>query len=194
MRPSWAVTRLSWAIIEPSWPSWRHVGPCWRPGRPSWAVLEPFESPTDVQWPPRDPQKYGRFTQNFAPSGVGGSFRRLQKPCQDTTWHSSTPQRAQRHGGGLYRVGPTPNDLSPSPPAAEVLVLTSPLSPLLLLLLLSLLPPASSCRLLLALPGHGPPLPTAPLSVLSWAPGGSSGVPRYADPNRGLASPGCSKT
>ena len=105
LKPSWgafsALFRPSWAVRDhpgPSWshlgPLWKHVGPCWRPGWPSWAVLEPLDSAREAQWLPRDPQKEGRFTRVDAASG-GGSLRRLQKPYQDTTWHSSTPQRAK---------------------------------------------------------------------------------------------------
>ena len=52
------------------------------------------------------PPKVGPVHATLRDPEGGWSLRRLQKPNQDSTWHSSAPQRAKGRGGGFSLASP----------------------------------------------------------------------------------------
>eukprot|EP00959_Pyramimonas_sp_CCMP1952_P140367 2937202-Pyramimonas_sp.AAC.1 len=91
--------------------SWRHFGPSWRIRWPPRSVLEAIlgiwdalESARDVSWRRQSLGKKGWCMRLGASGGRGGAPSKTTETLPDSTWHSSTPQRARRHGGGYSGI------------------------------------------------------------------------------------------
>ena len=96
---SWGFFGASWAVLEASWAILAalvasqvrlgsHLGRLGRLGERQGRV-----------WAPTEPRKEGAVP---APGRdrEGGGLRKITETLPDSTWHSSTPQRARGHGGG----------------------------------------------------------------------------------------------
>ena len=79
---------LSWAVLEALWAILAALVALL--GR-----LGSFEEPQDGVMAAQGPPKVGPIHAALRVPEGGWPLRRLQKPYQDTTWHSSTLQRAK---------------------------------------------------------------------------------------------------